>query len=155
MDQTASSGDRNTLKGKLLRRRAIIRERECPELYRNAMACGYHRMSWQPITYQAIHQEMMWRVLRGEDFKDEVFFSTREQRRYDTLALWQRDMLPVIDNEEKFMRCYVNWLKGSHRLYNPRWKDWSWKFEDGQVKIRWAQNKAYEPLGVATLERDY
>lgn len=155
MDQTTGQRDRNTLKGRLLRRRVILRERDYFQLHREAMACGYHRTSWEPVTYQALHQEMTWAVLRGTEMQDTVFFSARELRYRDSLSDWQKSLMKVIDDEEKFMRQYIHWLKASKRLYNDRWQHWSWKFEDHSIKIRWAKNRDYEPLGVATLERDY
>ena len=155
MDQITSPRDGNTLKGRLLRRRVILRERDYFKLHREALACGYHRTSWDLVTYQALHQEMTWAVLRGAELEDTVFFSVRELRYKDSLSDWQQSLMKVIDNEEKFMRQYIHWLKASKRLYNDRWQHWSWKFDEHTIKIRWAQNREYEPLGVATLERDY
>lgn len=154
MDQTTSQRT-GSLKGKILRRRVILRERDYFQLHREALACDYHRTAWGPVTYQALHQEMTWAVLRGTEMQDTVFFSARELRYRDSLSDWQQSLMKVIDDEEKFMRQYIHWLQASKRLYNPRWKDWSWKFDDHLIKIRWARNREYESLGVATLERDY
>ena len=155
MDQTTSPRNGNTLKGRLLRRRVVLRERDYLKLHRDALACGYHRTSWEPLTYENIHREMTWEVLRGGDFKDTVFFSQREIKMQNTLSDLERSMMKVLDNEEKFMRQYIFWTQGNQRLYNKKWSNWSWKVENGTVKIRWARNREYEPLGVATLERDY
>jgi hypothetical protein len=155
MDQTTSPRDRNTVKGRVLRRRVILRERDYLTLHREALACGYHRTDWEPVTYENIRREMTWQILRGADFKDTIFFSTREQRYRDSLPEWQQSLMKVIDDEEKFMRQYIHWLKENNRLYNNRWNHWSWRVQDSGIEIRWAQNRAYEPLGVATLERDY
>lgn len=155
MDQTASQGDGHSIAGRILRRRTILRERDYKKLVSQALDCGYHRTSWQPMTYDAIHKETMWRTLQGENFSDNMFFSTREERWYNSLSHWQKEMLPVLDNKEKFMRMYIHWLKDSKRLYNPNWQHWSWQVEDDTVKLRWYSNKPYETLGVATLERDY
>lgn len=155
MDQTTSQRDRNPLRGKTLRRGAIMRERDYFKLHREALACGYHRTAWEPVTYQSIHQEMTWRVLQGVDFKDSIFFSSRELRYQDGLSTWQRSLLKDIDNEEKFMRQYIHWLRQNKSLYNDKWRDWSWRINSSGIEIRWAKNREYEPLGVATLERDY
>ena len=155
MDQTTSPRDRDIVKGKTLRRRVILRQRDYIKLYREAMACGYHRADWQPVDYDALHQEMTWAVLCGIELQDTVFFSARELRYQNSLSDWQRSLMKVIDDEEKFMRQYIHWLKASKRLYNDRWQHWSWKFEDHSIMIRWNSNRDYEQLGVATLERDY
>jgi hypothetical protein len=155
MDQTTSPRDGNTLKRKTMRRRVVLRERDYFKLHREAMDCGYHRTDWQPVTYQALHQEMTWAVLCGAEMKDTVFFSTRELRYQNSLTDWQRSLMKVIDDEEKFMRQYIHWLQFSRCLYNDRWQHWSWKFDDHSIKIRYRQNQDYEPLGIATLERDY
>ena len=155
MDQITSSRDGNTLKGRILRRRVVLRERDYFKLHREAIDCGYHRTSWEPVTYQALHKEMTWVTLCGADLQSTIFFSARELRYQSSLSDWQKSLMKVIDDEEKFMRQYIHWLQFSKRLYNDRWKNWSWKFEDHSIKIRYSCNRDYEPLGVATLERDY
>jgi hypothetical protein len=155
MDQTTSQRDRNIVKGKLLRRRTILRERDYFQLHRDALACGYHRTAWEPVTYENVHKEMTWQVLRDTDFKDTVFFSAREERYQNSMSDWQKSLMKVIDDEEKFMRQYIHWLRENKRLYNDNWRKWSWRVHRGGIEIRWAQNRDYEPLGVATLERDY
>jgi hypothetical protein len=98
---------------------------------------------------------MTWRVLQGVDFADSIFFSSRELRYREGLSDWQRSLLKDIDDEEKFMRQYIHWLRQNKSLYNDKWRDWSWRINSGSIEIRWAKNREYEPLGVATLERDY
>lgn len=155
MDQATGTRTRNTLKGKILRRRVILRERDYFKLHREALSCGYHRTAWEPVCYENIHREMTWQVLCGADFKDTVFFSAREERYQNSMSDWQKSLMKVIDDEEKFMRQYIHWLRENKRLYNDKWRNWSWRIHRGGIEIRWAQNREYEPLGVATLERDY
>ncbi len=157
MDQTTGERDRNTLKGKTLRRQIFLRERDFKMLRPQAFDCGYHRAEWCPTNYNEIHKHITWHLLKHDDnaWKDDIFQSSREERALAKMPSWAKDLLPVVDDRERFMRQYISWLRYSKRLYNPRWQDWSWKIENDTVMIRYFQNKPWEVMGMGTLERDY
>lgn len=133
-----------------------MRERDYERMVPQAMACGYHRTDWNLVTYDSLHKEITWQLLAGDaNWKDSEFFSTREQRRLDNLPKWAKEMLPIMDDRERFMRQYVQWLKTSKRLYNLRWEHWSWQIKEDTIQIRWFANRSWENMGMAILERDY
>jgi hypothetical protein len=137
---------------KTLRRYIFAREAEFKKIKPQALKCDYHRVSWETITITELKKRAVWQTLSGADIGNDPMFSIRELRGIETS--YQDFLKMAMDEDEKFARIYIQYLRNSKRLYNPRWEYWSWQFDDNLIMIRWAETQAWAPMGIITLERD-
>lgn len=138
---------------KICKRKVAIREKDFNEiLKREALACGYTNAEWYPCSMNEISKEVMFMILKEHKFEG-LFLSEKDLKAYDIarfpIERWKAD------NLEYSSRLYLHHLQYSKKLYNPRYKDWYWKFENDCIHIRAYKNKPWERIGFAVLTREY
>lgn len=138
---------------KICKRKIAIREKDFNEiLKREALACGYTNAEWYPCSMNEISKEVMFMILKEHKFEG-IFLSEKDLKAYDIarfpIERWKSD------NLEHSSRLYLHHLQYSKKLYNPRYKDWYWKFENDYIYIRAYKNRPWERIGFAVLTREY
>lgn len=136
---------------KLLRRRTFCREEDYIRLIRpRCQEVGYHRFSWQPISIHDLKVERTVRILADKPWTWDEFYSGREKYQYV-------DYNPLPDEQEDRVvaRQYISFLQTSNLLYEKKWVNWAWQFENDRIWLRYFSNRSWKVLGVAVLERDY
>lgn len=138
---------------KICKRKVAIREKDFNEiLKREALACGYTNAEWHPCSMNEISKEVMFMILKEHKF-DGIFLSEKDLKAYDIarfpIERWKAD------NLEHSSRLYLQHLQYSKKLYNPRYKNWYWKFENDYIYIRAYKNIPWQRIGFAILTREY
>lgn len=136
---------------KLLRRRTFCREEDfLKKIKPQCEQIGYHRYSWEPISINKINENITFSILKHGAWAWDEFYSRRERGTYldyEPLSLEGQAVLQA--------RQYLTYIQNSGLLYETKWKHWSWNFENDRIWLRYFANRAWRPLGVAILERDY
>ena len=135
---------------KILRRRVFIRKSEFVQLRRQALSCGYTSANWHELEIDAVAKEITFLLLQGRPVTNGVFFSSRELRLKLDLETFYRD-----DKNELLARQYIDYVQKHGNLYHKPYTDWSWRFENNRIEIRAKKTCAWQPMGVAVLERIY
>lgn len=117
---------------KTLRRTVIIRESDLEKLLYTTIKKGlYDRYEIEPMTYQAIQNDILVAKLKDPDLAGPTWST-----------------LPNL---------YENMLYKEKSLYNRKYLDWKFTmdFPAGQIYVQSKDRFPREPLHHVTLERDY
>ena len=138
---------------KICIRKVAIREKEFNKILKpQALACGYTSAEWHPCSMNEISKEVMFMILKEHNF-DGIFLSGKDVKENDIFRFpidrWKSN------NLEHSSRLYLHHLQYSKKLYNPKYKDWYWKFENDHIHIRAYKNKPWQKIGMAVLTREY
>lgn len=136
---------------KLLRRQVLCREEDFIRHIRpQCQAVGYDRWYWEPVLMSVIAENITLQILKTNDWEWSTFYSRREEGTYVDYS-----PLPPSVNDAILARQYISFLQSKGLLYEARWKNWSWKFEDDHIWLRYFSSKSWKMMGMATVERDY
>lgn len=135
---------------KILRRRVFIRKNDFPHLRQQALSCGYTSAEWHALDIDDVAKELTFMTLQNKPVPNNLFFSSREFKARINLDNWC-----VADQNETLARRYIEYVRTQNLLYHKPYTNWSWQFENNRIEIRAKTTCAWQPMGVAVLERIY